>query len=92
MSLKKKIAKTLSWRAHATTITLIITFILTRNLKIAGTLAITLMIIKTFLYIYHEKLWSDWLDNTKRVLFRSLKFSIHKSKTIKLASYKKNLQ
>lgn len=62
MSLKKKIAKSLSWRLHASVATIIISYIFTGQWKIAGAIAITLMIIKLFLYIYHEKLWEDWLD------------------------------
>lgn len=63
MSLKKKVAKSLSWRGHASAATVVVSYIFTGKLKIAGAIAITLMIIKLFLYVYHEKLWEDWLGD-----------------------------
>lgn len=30
-------------------------------MRIAGGIALTLMIIKLGMYVYHEKLWEDWL-------------------------------
>lgn len=62
MILKKKLAKSLSWRVHASAATIIVSYIFTEKWEISGAIAITLMIIKLFLYIYHEKLWEDWLD------------------------------
>ncbi len=63
MALKKKILKSLSWRAHASAATIIVSYLFTGKLKIAGAIAITLMMIKLLLYIYHEKLWEEWLND-----------------------------
>ncbi len=62
MTLKKKIVKSISWRLHASASTIIVSYIFTGEWQIAGAIAITLMIIKLLLYVYHEKLWDDWLD------------------------------
>lgn len=62
MNFKKKLAKSLSWRVHASTATIIVSYIFTGEWQIAGAIAITLTVIKLLLYVYHEKLWEDWLD------------------------------
>lgn len=64
MSLKKKIIKSLSWRGHATFATILVSYIFTGKWKIAGAIGITLMILKLILYVYHEKLWEDWLKKS----------------------------
>ena len=56
-SLGTKVKKSLSWRLHASLTTLIVSYLYTGTLKLAGGIAITLMTIKLFLYVYHEKLW-----------------------------------
>lgn len=61
MSIGKKILKSLSWRVHASTATVVISYIFTGKLKIAGAIAVVLMIIKFIMFLYHEKLWDDWI-------------------------------
>jgi uncharacterized membrane protein len=52
-------AKALSWRMIGTLDTLILSFIVTGNFKIAGTIASTEMLTKMFLYYLHERAWSQ---------------------------------
>ena len=61
MALKKKIIKSVSWRFHASLATFIVSYLFTGKWKVAGAIGITLMILKLALYVYHEKLWEDWL-------------------------------
>ncbi len=56
-SLATKMKKSLSWRVHASLTTLIVSYLYTGTLELAGGIALTLMTIKLFLYVYHEKLW-----------------------------------
>ncbi|MFB6204007.1 MAG: DUF2061 domain-containing protein [Candidatus Nanohaloarchaea archaeon] len=57
MGLREKAGKSLSWRLHASASTLIVSYLLTGSMKVAGSLAAVLMIEKFFLFMYHEKLW-----------------------------------
>jgi uncharacterized membrane protein len=63
MALKKKILKSISWRVHASVATILISYLFTGKWEIAGAIGGTLMIIKLVMYVYHEKLWDDWLKN-----------------------------
>lgn len=68
MSLRKKVLKSISWRAHASASTIIVSYLFTGQLKIAGAITATLVVIKLLLYVFHEKLWEEilpkslWLD------------------------------
>lgn len=66
MALEKEFLKSLSWRAHASATTLVVSYIFTGKLKIAGGIAIVLMIIKILLFVYHEKLWKDWVYSSSK--------------------------
>ncbi len=54
---KKKILKTISWRITATSTTLLLVYLLSGQLKIAGTVALLEVIIKTVIYYVHETIW-----------------------------------
>ncbi|MDY6776615.1 MAG: DUF2061 domain-containing protein [Candidatus Nanohaloarchaea archaeon] len=56
-SIGTKVKKSISWRIHASLTTLAVSYLFTGTLKLAGGIAATLMTIKLFLYVYHEKLW-----------------------------------
>ncbi|MTI61796.1 MAG: DUF2061 domain-containing protein [Firmicutes bacterium] len=53
----KKLLKTLSWRITATSTTLLLVYILSGELKIAGTVALLEVIVKTLIYYIHETAW-----------------------------------
>ena len=62
MALKKKIMKSVSWRVHASLATFIVSYLFTGEWKGAVAIVVTLMVLKFFMYVYHEKLWEDWLQ------------------------------
>jgi len=53
----KLLVKTLTWRLTATATTLILVYLFTNELKIAGTAAIAEMTVKTVIYYLHESIW-----------------------------------
>ena len=53
----KKILKTISWRITATSTTLILVYILSGELRIAGAVALLEVIVKTIIYYLHETVW-----------------------------------
>ena len=54
---KFRILKTLSWRILAFNFTLVVVYILTGKLKLAGLLSLAEVSVKLVLYYYHEKFW-----------------------------------
>jgi uncharacterized membrane protein len=57
-TLNRSLAKTISWRIIATLDTFIISFFITKELKIAGIIAALEVLTKTFLYFFHERMWN----------------------------------
>ncbi|MDA7564323.1 DUF2061 domain-containing protein [Pelagibacteraceae bacterium] len=57
-TLNRSLAKTISWRIIATLDTFIISFFITKELKIAGIIAALEVLTKTFLYFFHERIWN----------------------------------
>lgn len=58
MSTKQiSILKSFTWRLTATLTTLILVYLLSGEIKIAGTVASIEVFIKMFLYYVHERLW-----------------------------------
>lgn len=53
----KRLLKTITWRITATLTTLILVYILSGELKIAGTVASIEVFLKMLLYYLHEKVW-----------------------------------
>ena len=57
-TINRSLAKTISWRIIATLDTFIISFFITKELKIAGIIAALEILTKTFLYFFHERIWN----------------------------------
>ncbi|MDC1148179.1 DUF2061 domain-containing protein [Pelagibacteraceae bacterium] len=57
-TINRSLAKTISWRIIATLDTFIISFFITKELKIAGIIAALEVLTKTFLYFFHERMWN----------------------------------
>ena len=61
----RSIAKTISWRITGSGATFLISYIVSGNIEIAGTIAMTQLMINTILYYIHERLWNkiSWQKN-----------------------------
>ena len=61
----RSIAKTISWRITGSGATFLISYIVSGNIEIAGTIALTQLMINTILYYIHERLWNkiSWQKN-----------------------------
>ena len=57
-SINRSLAKTISWRMIATLDTFVISFFITKELKVAGIIATLEILTKTFLYFFHERIWN----------------------------------
>lgn len=53
----RTLAKTISWRFIATFATFIVSYIISSDISIAGSIAGTQVIIHTALYYIHERIW-----------------------------------
>jgi len=54
----RSLAKTISWRISATTITFIISYIFTSSVTISGGIACVEFIAKMIWYYIHERVWN----------------------------------
>ena len=61
----RSIAKTISWRITGSGATFLISYIVSGNIEIAGTIAMTQLMINTMLYYIRERLWNkiSWQKN-----------------------------
>jgi len=57
VSYKRHIAKTISWRIIGTLDTIILSWIITGNLKVGMTIGGVEVITKMILYFFHERAW-----------------------------------
>lgn len=57
-SVKKGIAKTVTWRIIATLTTMMLVLIFTRQIELALTVGVLETVTKTIFYFAHERLWS----------------------------------
>ena len=57
----KSALKTITWRVLASTDTLIISWVLTGNFKIASSIMSVEIVTKMFLYYGHERIWARFL-------------------------------
>jgi len=55
----KSIFKTITWRIIATTTTLGLVYLMTGEMKIAGSVALLESVIKMALYYGHERIWEN---------------------------------
>lgn len=53
----RSLLKTLSWRATGTIDTMVISYVITGDVKVAGAIASIEVITKMVLYYLHERLW-----------------------------------
>lgn len=54
----RSLAKAVSWRTTGSLDTFIVTFVITRNPKIAGSVALAEIVTKILVYYFHERLWA----------------------------------
>ena len=54
----RSISKAVSWRILGSIDTFVLSFIFTGSFKLAGSIALTEMFTKMFLYYVHERIWS----------------------------------
>lgn len=57
-STKRSLAKTISWRVTGSGATFLITFLVSGDVKIAGTVALIQITANTLLYFLHERVWN----------------------------------
>lgn len=53
----RSILKAISWRVTGSLDTMLVSFIITGNIKIAASIGVFEIITKTALYYFHERLW-----------------------------------
>jgi uncharacterized membrane protein len=58
-SAKRSLAKTISWRVTGSGATFLITFLVSGDLKIAGSVALIQITANTLLYFLHERVWNS---------------------------------
>ncbi len=54
----RSLAKAVSWRTTGSLDTFIVAFVITRNPKIAGSVALTEVFTKIMIYYFHERIWA----------------------------------
>lgn len=57
-TLQRSLFKTISWRITGSGATLAISFVLTGNLAMAGSIAAIQLVSNTILYFIHERIWN----------------------------------
>lgn len=62
-SKKRSLAKTISWRLTGSGATFLISYIISGNFAVAGSIAVVQVVANTLLYYAHERLWNkiQWL-------------------------------
>lgn len=55
---RRSLIKTISWRITGSTATFVISYVISKNLSIAGTIAIIQLTANTILYYVHERVWN----------------------------------
>jgi uncharacterized membrane protein len=57
-SQQRSLVKTISWRMTGSSATLLIAYLISGNLTVAGTIAIVQLTANTILYYIHERIWN----------------------------------
>lgn len=57
-SVRRSLAKTVSWRITGSTATFLISYSIINNFTISGTIAIIQLTANTILYYFHERIWN----------------------------------
>jgi uncharacterized membrane protein len=73
VSYKRHIAKSITYRLLGTFQTCIISYIFTGNFWVAGSIGLTELLLKPFMYFLHERVWYRWIkfglkEETKKIL------------------------
>ena len=55
---RRSIVKTISWRLVGSSAVLLISFLMTDNFALAGSIATVQLILNTLLYFIHERIWN----------------------------------
>ena len=55
---KRSLVKTISWRITGSTATFGISYMISGNIAIAGTIAMIQLVANTVLYFAHERIWN----------------------------------
>jgi len=78
MSVKRHIAKTISWRLLGSFDTFIIVFLITDNISYSYNMLILEFFIKSFMYFFHERLWIRVKINLsiKRHIFKTFSWRL----------------
>lgn len=54
---RRSLVKTISWRITGSTATFLISYLISGNLSVAGTIAVIQLTANTILYYFHERIW-----------------------------------
>jgi uncharacterized membrane protein len=55
---RRSLIKTISWRITGSSATFLIAYLISRNISIAGTIAVIQLTANTILYYIHERIWN----------------------------------
>ena len=55
---KRSLVKTITWRITGSGATFLISYVISGNLTIAGTIAVIQVVANTLLYFIHERMWN----------------------------------
>ena len=55
---KRSLVKTITWRITGSSATFLISYLISGNLTIAGTIAVIQVVANTLLYFIHERMWN----------------------------------
>ena len=55
---KRSLVKTITWRITGSGATFLISYVISENLTIAGTIAVIQVVANTLLYFIHERVWN----------------------------------
>ena len=55
---QRSLVKTISWRITGSSATFLISYLISGNLTVAGTIAIIQLTANTILYYIHERMWN----------------------------------
>ena len=63
--IKRSLVKTITWRLTGSGATFLISWLLTGNLSVAGSIAVVQIVANTLLYFVHERVWNiiNWGKN-----------------------------
>lgn len=59
-SKKKSLMKTITWRITASLTTLLLVYAFSREIKLAGTIALLEVCLKMVIYYFHERIWENF--------------------------------